>query len=713
VVVATVGTTIHPTEGEPFKIKKAKIRGEESRGMICAEDEIGLGGDHDGIMVLDEDAVVGTAATDYFNVESDYIIEIGLTPNRADGNSHIGVARDLIAALNVREGKDLKLDLPDLSSFEEGSNKSPLTVEIQDESACPRYSGLVIKDVKVGPSPDWLRNALQAIGLKPKNNVVDITNFVLFEYGQPLHAFDLKAIKGNKVIVKKLPGKTKFTTLDEVERELHEDDLVICNAEEGMCIAGVFGGLGSGVTEETTDVFIESAYFEPVGIRKTSTRHLLRTDAATHYEKGCDPNITLEALKRAAILIRDVANGKIDSKIVDAYPNPIEPFKVNFRQKRLELLTGIEISESVIRRALESLEIKIIGEQGEVLGLEVPTYRSDVRREVDVIEEIMRIYGFDNIPIPIEVRSSLSHNKGVDEESLRVSLSRFLNGMGLTEIMTNSISQSQFFGERADLVQLANSMTTDLDVMRPDLLPSGLEVIRHNLNRQVNRISLFEFGRSYQRSDSGFKETEKISLFMSGNRRQESWLGIDGPTDFFYLKGLVEAVLTKLGLSNLQTEEAEDRRLQYGLMMRRGNREMLRFGKVKPGLLRTMDIKEEVLYAELDWVNILEAYGQARVKVKEVPKFPAVRRDLALLLDDKVKFEAIAKVVAKSAGDKLNSVDLFDVYRGDKIESGKKSYAISMVFQDAEKTLKDKEVDKMVGQIVDQLQSKLGADIRQ
>lgn len=713
VVVATVGTTIHPNEGEPFKIKKAKIRGEESRGMICAEDEIGLGTDHDGILVLDEDAVVGTAAADYFKVESDFMIEIGLTPNRADGNSHIGVARDLIAALNVREGKDLKLDLPDLSSFEEGSNNSPVTVEIQDESSCPRYSGLVIKDVKVGPSPDWLRNALQAIGLKPKNNVVDITNFVLFEYGQPLHAFDLKAIKGNKVIVKKLPGKTKFTTLDEVERELHEEDLMICNAEQGMCIAGVFGGLGSGVSEETTDVFIESAYFEPVGIRKTSTRHLLRTDAATHYEKGCDPNITLEALKRAAILIRDVANGKIDSKIVDAYPNPIEPFKVNFRQKRLELLTGIEITETVTRRALDSLEIKIAGEQEEELELEVPTYRSDVRREVDVIEEIMRIYGFDNIPIPKEVRSSLSHKEGVDAESLRVSLSRFLNGMGLTEIMTNSISQSQFFGERADLVQLANSMTADLDVMRPDLLPSGLEVIRHNLNRQVNRISLFEFGRSYLRSDSGFKETEKISLFMSGNRRQESWLGVDGPTDFFYLKGLVEAVLTKLGLSNLQTEEAEDRRLQYGLMMRRGNREMLRFGKVKSGLLRKADIKQEVFYAEFDWMNILEAYGQARVKVKEVPKFPAVRRDLALLLDDKVKFEAIAKVVAKSAGDKLNSVDLFDVYRGDKIESGKKSYAISMVFQDAEKTLKDKEVDKMVGQIVDQLQSKLGADIRQ
>lgn len=712
VVVATVGTTIHPLQGEPFKIKKAKIRGEESRGMICAEDEIGLGTDHDGIIVLEDEAKTGTPAAEYYNIESDYIMEIGLTPNRADGNSHIGVARDLIAAINVREGKNLKLKMPDLSAFSEGQNESPVQVEIEDEVACPRYSGLVIRNVQVGPSPDWLRQALQSIGLKPKNNVVDITNFVLFEYGQPLHAFDLKAIKGDTVVVKKLPANTHFTTLDEEERKLHQDDLMICNTEAGMCIAGVFGGIGSGVTEETKDVFIESAYFEPVGIRKTSTRHLLRTDAATHYEKGCDPNITIDALKRAALLIQELAGGRIDYKITDNYPTKIEPFKVNFRKERLELLSGIKMEEEIVRKALESLEIKVANTQSDTWKLQVPTYRSDVLREADVIEEVLRIYGFDNIPIPDEVRSSLSYQDGVSSENLRVSVSRFLNGMGLTEIMTNSISQSQFFGENENMVSLANSMTADLDVMRPDLLPSGLEVIRHNLNRQIHRLSLFEFGRSYISSGDGYEEAEKLCLYFTGNTNGESWIASERPTDFYYAKGIAEAVLGKLGLSNLQTDDSNDNRLQYGLEWRRGNRNLLIMGRVKPTLLKQMEIKQEVFFAEFEWANILEAYGKARVKVKEVAKFPAVRRDLALVLNEQIQFSEIAALISKSAGDKLNSVNLFDVYRGEKTDQGKKSYAVSLIFQDREKTLNDKDIDKLIGKIISQLSEKFGADIR-
>lgn len=711
VVVATVGTTIHPTEGDPFEIKKAKIRGEASFGMICAEDEIGLGQSHDGIMELDKDAPVGQAAAEFFNIESDYIFEIGLTPNRADGNSHIGVARDLIAAINVREGRNHKLQMPDLSGFQTGEMASPIDIEIENVEACPRYSGLVISDVKVGNSPDWLRNALQAVGVKSINNIVDITNFVLFEYGQPLHAFDQAAIKGNQVIIKNLPEGTKFTTLDEVERKLSAEDLMICNAEGGMCIAGVFGGLHSGVTEKTTDVFFESAYFEPIGIRRTSTRHLLRTDAATHYEKGCDPNVTVEAMKRAALLMVEIAGGKLQSPITDVYPKAIHPFEVAFRPNRLNALAGIDIDTQIVKTALAALEIEIDSKKGDTWNLKVPTYRSDVTREADVIEEVLRIYGFDNIPIPDQLHSNLASGKAVEPDVVRVNLSRFLTGIGLTEIMTNSISQSKFYDEDG-MIKLANSMTSDLDAMRPEMLPSGLEVLRHNINRQQHDLAVFEFGKTYKKAGDGFNEEQKLCIFLSGNLRQANWMGKAVEAGFFQAKGLVDAISQKLGLGNLKFGEAKDSMLDYGLVSQRGKFEMVRFGEVKAKLLKQMEIKQAVFYIEFNWDAILKALEQSKTKVKDIPRFPAMRRDLALLLDDSVSFEELSKLALKQGKQLLNSVDLFDIYRGDKIGEGKKSYAISLVFQDPEKTLTDKDVDTVIDRIVNSMEKELKASIR-
>lgn len=713
VVVATVGSMLYPEDGEPFKIKKAKLRGQESHGMICAEDEIGMGTDHDGIMVLDSNAQVGINAADYFGIKSDYIFEIGLTPNRSDGNSHIGVARDLLAAINTRESKDYKLVLPDLSSFETGKANPPISVSVKNQEACPRYSSLSISGVKVGASPDWLKTALLSIGQKPINNIVDITNYVLHEYGQPLHAFDQAAIDGSEVIVQNLPEGSKFTTLDEIERKLSSEDLMICNKTEGMCIAGVFGGMKSGVTESTTDVFLESAYFEPIGIRKTSTRHLLRTDAATHYEKGCDPNITIEALKRAALLIQEIAGGTLASPVQDIYPEEIKDFKVDFRPARLNQLAGIEIPKETVRRSLTALEIKIAEESKGLWKLEVPTYRSDVKREADVVEEVLRIYGFDNIPIPETLTASLEYSNQDSTHKERLNVSRYLTGLGLTEIMTNSITQSKFFNESIPMVRLANSMTADLDTMRPSIMETGLEVIRHNLNRQQSGVSLFEFGKTYLRNGDSFQEREMLSILLAGNAQAESWIVPEKKSDFYSLKGYVEAMIQKFGLQGVSYTELDDDRFAYGLAINKGKIDLLRMGMVKPSIAKHFDIKEEVFYAEWDWSFLAQTFARHSLKVKEVPKFPSVRRDLALLLNEEVSFAQISDSAAKDGKAILREVGLFDVYKGDRIEEGKKSYAISLIFQNENKTLTDKEVDSSVNRIVKGLEQKLQAKIRQ
>lgn len=704
VVVAPVGTELYPHQGESFTIKKAKLRGETSEGMICAEDEIGLGSSHDGIMVLDTKIEVGTPLATLYELKEDYIFEIGLTPNRTDAMSHIGVAKDIAAALNVFEKKNIYVQLPETRIQTKGDYLS-VNIKIENQTACPRYSGVVIDKLQIQESPSWLKSRLLAIGVRPINNVVDITNYVLKEYGQALHAFDWEAIDGDEVIVKNLPEGTKFTTLDDVDRKLYAEDLMICNAKEAMCMAGVFGGAQSGVTNSTQTIFLESAYFDSGVIRKTSTRHGLRTDAAQRYEKGADPSISMQALERAVQLLEQYAEGKVASPWYDVYPNEVKRAQITLRLAKLNSLSGHEFNMAQIRKILKDLDFEIIEVNQGAIQVLTPLSRADVTREADLIEEIMRIYGFNNIATPTKVQSTLSFQGGLNKHQLKEQIAHSLNGFGFSEIMTNSITQSNYYAESQELVKLQNSMTSELDSMRASLIPEVLNVIRHNINRKQTSLKFYEFGSVYK---SDYTQNEQLALFYTGAVLEENWLSKKQNSTIFHLKGIVQALLHRLQLSGVKLS-VNDQVLQ----LKKKNVLLAEIKSLSSEQLQAFELKQEVFVAILHWDHLVEAVKKHKIKFKEISKFPAVSRDLAVILDENVEFEAIKNKVSLHAGSLLKDLDLFDVFKSEeKIGKGKKSYALNFQLQDQAKTLTDREIDNTMNKIIKTLEKDFDATIR-
>lgn len=707
VVVATVGTTVYPNQGEPFKINKSKIRGEVSEGMICAEDEIGLGQSHDGIMVLSEDAPIGTPVKSYFNLNDDYVFEIGLTPNRADAASHLGVARDIAAYLQIQ------LNKPSVETFKIGDNQLEIAVEVVDEQAAARYSGVTISGIQVKESPDWLKEKLAVIGIRSINNIVDVTNYVLHDLGQPLHAFDADEITGRKVIVKKADDGRLFTTLDGVERKLTSEDLVICNAEEPMCIAGVFGGEKSGVKETTKNIFLESAYFNAVSVRKTSKRFGLKTDSSFRFERGTDPEITVYALKRAALLIQEVAGGIVSSEIFDHYPNPIADFQVELSFDHVNRLIGKEIGNDKIRSIIKNLGIRIDSENEGVLQLSVPSYKVDVNRDVDVIEEILRIYGYDNIEIPSKVNASLNYTSKPDKDTVQHTVSDILVANGFFEILSNSLTKSAYYPESTDKVQILNPLSSDLDVMRQSLTYSGLEAIAYNSNRKNADLKLFEFGKTYAVTEDKYKENSQLAIFITGKSKSAVWNQIASASDFYTIKCVVDSLLNRLGISNLNSDELTDNEdFAYGIAYKKGQKTLVSFGEISPVALKKADVEKSVYAAIIDWDLLFTIIKSNKITYKEVSKFPAVRRDLSLLIDKTVQFEQLKRIAQKTEKNLLKEVDVFDVYQGDKLPEGKKSYALSFILQDEEKTLTDKQIDTIMQKIMSNLERESGAEIR-
>jgi phenylalanyl-tRNA synthetase beta chain len=714
VLVALVGSTLYPTGGEKLQIKKAKIRGVESLGMICAEDELGLSDNHAGIMVLNADAKVGTKAADYFKIEKDFVIEIGLTPNRGDAFSHIGLARDLAAALNVAYKSKVQFMKPDNSKFKAGTG-SNIAVTVEDAAACPRYSGLTISGVTVGDSPDWLKNKLKAIGVRAINNVVDITNYVLHEYGQPLHAFDADKIRGGKVIVKKLAEGTVFKTLDEKEVKLSANDLMICDAEGGMCIAGVFGGAESGVTANTKSIFLESACFAPTGIRKTGTRLNLRTDAAMHFEKGTDPNITVEALKRAAILISEICGGKVSSEIVDLYPNKIDGWRFPVSYERILKLAGFPIEKDTIKQILDHLEIKIEKEEGDNWSLFVPAFKNEVTREADIVEEIIRIVGYNSFTLPKNLKTSMAYSAKVDAPKLENTIADMLSGAGFNEIWTNSVTQSKYEEDESlkqQQVKLLNSQTAELDALRTSMLYSGLEVIAYNQNRKAGDLRLYEFGKTYHRTGDSFKEERHLQILLTGKSTEDNWLAKGANSDFYRLKSTVLNVLNRLGHYSFDKEISENTPFAFALVLKSEGEEVARLGSISKKVLSKFDIKNEVFFADVNWGWLLERSQFTKTSFTELPKFPSVKRDLAMVVSEDLQFDAIEKIAVAESKKLLQEISLFDVYKGDKMEKGKKSYAVSFVFQHPDKTLTDQEIEKVMSRLMSKYESELGAVIR-
>jgi len=716
VPVATIGTTLYDDKGVGFKIKKGKIRGEESHGMICAEDELGLGTSHDGILILNKKLKVGTPAAEVFNIETDQVFEIGLTPNRADAMSHYGVARDFRAGL-IQHGINLELITPSVSDFHVEQRRLRIDVEVENKDLAPRYCGISIVDIEVKDSPEWIQNRLKSIGITPKNNIVDITNYVLHELGQPLHAFDASKIKGNKVIVKTLAQGTKFTTLDEVERELHSEDIMICDAESNpLCIAGVFGGINSGVSEKTTSIFLESAYFNPVSIRKTAKRHALNTDASFRFERGIDINFTEYALKRAALLIEEYAGGKVASDVMDFYPEKIEDFQVFLSYESAFRLIGQEIDKETIKNILASLEIKISSETEGGLGLTIPSYRVDVQREADIIEEILRVYGYNNIKFSHKLNTSISFNSNKDV-SLENIVANQLTTLGFNETMANSLTKEEYSSFSENLksefnVTMLNPLSNDLKVMRQSLLFSGLESISYNLNRKNNSLKLYEFGKTYHKYEKGYQEDKHLTIFVSGARTKDSWTSLTQNSDFFYLKGIVMSILERIGVTNIKTSPVKSDVFSEGIVLSLGKNKLVEFGVIKKKILKEFGIKQEVLFADFDWTSILSISGKKKIKVSMLPKFPSVKRDLALLLDQKITFKEIYDLAFQSERNLLKDVGLFDVYQGDKLPEGKKSYAVSFVLQDNNKTLEDRQIDKIMQKLQQSFEKNLGAVLR-
>jgi phenylalanyl-tRNA synthetase beta chain len=711
VVVAPVGSTIYPINGEPFKLSKAKIRGEVSEGMIVAEDEVGLGTSHDGIMVLDTHLPAGTPAKEHFNIHSDQILEIGLTPNRSDATSHIGVARDLRALT----GKEIAW--PSVAEFKTDKPLNKIQVIVENTEACPRYSGLTIEGITVKDSPQWLQNRLKSIGMTPINNVVDATNFVLHELGQPLHAFDAAQVSGQKVVVKTMPEGSRFVTLDEKERKLGTQDLMICNAEEGMCIAGVFGGLKSGVTDFTTGIFLESAYFNPNYIRRTSQLHGLKTDASFRFERGTDPNMTVFALKRAALLIKELAGGDITSEVIDIYPNPIKDFKVGMKFRNIDRLIGKKLDRETIYKILNSLDIKV--ENTDEIGFTaiVPPYRYDVEREADVIEEILRIYGYDNIELSRNLKSDyLSDFPEVDPDSVQYQISNLLAANGYNEILTNSLTKPTYTEKiggfnAEDNVEILNKLSEDLGVLRQSLMFTGLESIAYNINHKQREIRFFEFGKTYRKNANGYIEKYRLSIFLSGNVEAENWRNQTKSVQFHDLYSTVTKIFNKFIVGNPQNEPCETPFLEYGLEFKSGGQVLGYAGKVDSDVLKIVDIKQDVFYADLDW-EVLLGLTNRGFEYVEVSKYPEVRRDLSLVIDKSLTFEEIKKIALKEENSLIRNINIFDYYEGENIGKDKKAYALSFILQDRTKTLTDKIIDRTMERLMKTFETELGAIIR-
>jgi len=716
VPVATIGTTLYDANGEPWTIKKGKIRGEVSEGMICAEDELGLGESHDGIMVLDKKLKVGTPLADVFEVEDDHVFEIGLTPNRADAMSHWGVARDLRAGL-LQTGTAIELITPSTTNFRIDNRTNKINVEVLSKELAPRYCGITITGIKVADSPLWLQNRLKAIGLKSKNNIVDITNYILHELGQPLHAFDIAKINGGKIEVKTVPQGTKFVTLDEIERELHAEDLMICDAEKPLCIAGVLGGMDSGVTASTTAVFLESAYFNPVSVRKTAKRHGINTDASFRFERGIDPNITDYALRYAAILIKEIAGGEITSDLIDVYPKKIQDFQVFLSFEKTKKIIGEEIPKETIKKILTSLEIKVNNVTESGLGLTIPAYRNDVTREIDVVEEILRVYGYNNINFSQKLNASISKNNKVEVHHIQNVAAALLNGNGFSEMMANSLTTPKYAGllndiNEAENVVILNPLSQDLSVMRQAMVFSALEAVSYNNNRKRHDLKLFEFGKTYRTIANKRQEEKHLSLTLTGNKSKFSWNSPQVPSDFFYLKGIVAMLLERLGLQVQNTTAITDATFAEGLSYEIKGEEIVRFGLIKKALLKQFDLEEAVLYADFKWDTILNFIGKQKLVLQDIPKYPEVKRDLALLLNDDISFQSIYEIAHRTEKKLLKQVSLFDVYTGKNLPEGKKSYAVSFTLQDENKTLTDNQIEKIMKKLEDNFRSEIGAELR-
>jgi phenylalanyl-tRNA synthetase beta chain len=714
VPVATIGTVLYDKEGSEFTIKKGKIRGQESHGMICAEDELGLGTGHDGIMVLDDAFVPGTPASEVFKIANDEVFEIGLTPNRADAMSHFGTARDLRAGM-LQRGVNVELITPSVSNFRVDMRTLKIDVNVEEPLLAPRYCGVTISGITVEESPAWLKDRLKAIGLTPKNNIVDVTNYVLHELGQPLHAFDAAKING-KVIVKTLPEGTKFVTLDDVERTLHAEDLMICDEKGPLCIAGVFGGKKSGVTEGTTAVFLESAYFDAVSIRKTAKRHQLNTDASFRFERGIDPTITEYALKRAALLIREVAGGKITSDVIEVYPKKVEDFSVFLNFSHVSKIIGQEIPKDTIKKILVSLDIKVNSVSDSGLGLTIPAYRVDVQREIDVIEEILRVYGYNNIDFSKKFNATVSNSPRTEDYKVQNVIASQLNSQGFHEMMANSLTTAAYVKLSKSLkeehnVTMLNPLSSDLSTMRQSLLFSGLEAISYNINRRNSDLKLFEFGKTYHKYLNGYEEHKHLSLLISGNRNKESWTSPQKSTDFFLLKGYVAGILNRLGIDKISNIPVKTDIFSEGISICYNNDTLVELGSVKKSILKHFGIKQEVYYADFNWDLVLRIIT-GKIKYSEIPKYPEVRRDLALLIDQHTTYESIYNLARQTEKYLLKDINLFDVYEGNKLPQGKKSYAMSFTIQDNTKTLTDSQIDKIMTKLQQTFETELGATLR-
>lgn len=726
VMVATIGTTLHPIDSEEeFKIKKSKIRGVESFGMLCAEDELGIGRDHAGIMELRTDAVVGTPAKEYLGLEEDYLLEIGLTPNRVDAASHYGVARDLAAYLRAA-GRPVELTRPAVDAWKVDNNSFATEVVVEDTEGAPRYAGVNISGVTVAPSPEWLQNYLRVIGINPKNNVVDVTNFVLHELCQPLHSFDADKIEGNKIVVRTCPEGTKFTTLDGTERTLSEADLMICDASKPMCIAGVFGGADSGVTDTTRNVFLESAYFNPVRVRKSAKRHGLNTDSSFRFERGIDPCNTVYALKRAALLIKELAGGEITSEIVDICSDTFEPFRFDITFKQINSLIGKEIPEHTVREILAALEVAIEAENEGTLSVAVPRYRVDVQRPADLIEDILRIYGYNNVEIPERMSSSLSYVQKPDKERLTNMASDMLSSMGFTETMSNSLTKGAYYEDlkaypAENCVKIMNPLSADLGVMRQTLLFNMMEAVQLNTNHRQADLKLYEFGNCYyynaSRKEEGglapYTERGRLAIMVTGQQQAQSWNVKGAQSDYFFLKSVAEKLLRRFGVDiySLQCRGCESDLYDEAVSFGQG-KELFTIGAVSSKIRKMFDIKADVYFLELEWDTLLRNTKKHKVQASELPKFPEVKRDLALLVDAGVTFEELRKMAFGVEKKLLKSVSLFDVYQGDKLPAGKKSYALSFILRDAERTLDDKTIDRIMNNLIKQYTDKAGAQIR-
>ncbi len=727
-IVATIGTKLYDGD-QSFTIKRSKLRGVESFGMLCAEDEIGIGTSHDGIIELPADCKVGTLAKEYYHIDKDYVIEVDITPNRIDAASHYGVARDLAAYFALHNNK-YKLTLPDVSSFKVDNNNCPVKVTIENTKACPRYSGVVVSGVTIKESPEWMQKLLRTIGLRPINNVVDVTNFMLHAMGQPLHAFDLDKMEGKHIIVKNLPEGTPFTTLDGVERKLSADDLMICDEKGGACLAGVFGGLNSGVTDQTKNVFIESAYFNPVSVRKTARRHGLNTDASFRYERGCDPNKTLYILKQTALLIQEVAGGTISSEVFDNYPEQVAPFPVNLSYEKINSLIGKEITKDEVKTILKGLEIEIKNESDSALQLEVPTYRVDVQRDVDVIEDILRIYGYDNVECSTTIHSSITYSSKPNSLKLQNMISDQLTGCGFREILNNSLTKLSYYAEcqkyTADTtINVMNPLSADLGCMRQTLLFGGLENISYNVNRKNGDVKFYEFGNCYHKDPAKVSTQEQplkpytedfhLGIWLSGNKTVSSWVMKQEKSSFYQLSAYVDNILARLGIDkkHLVIGEYSDDLLSEGLsMLTPAGKSLVTLGVVSKSVTKKMDIDTDVFFADLEWNNILSELKKHKVTYEEISKFPEVKRDLALLIDKKTSFSEIVKIANETEKKLLKDVYLFDVYEGKNLPADKKSYAVSFILQDMTKTLTDTQIDSIMNKLIKNFEEKLGAKIR-